>query len=247
MRQCWWHKKINFFTHFVEELVPRHCLFCLQKTDNQLDLCASCIADLGVNSQCCQRCALPLENLSEQPVMLCGNCLSHRYFYDNVFSPFRYSEDIAHLIKNFKYHKKIHYAVLLVKLFIEKNKNNNKFQLPELIIPVPMHRQRLKSRGYNQALELARIFASHYQLPVDYSSLIRHRYTDLQVGMNRLKRQKNVKNAFLMNKPINNSHIALIDDVMTTGSTVNEVAKVLKEKGIERVDVWTIARAGSKY
>ena len=121
------------------------------------------------------------------------------------------------------------------------------FQLPQVIIPIPMHNKRLKQRGYNQALELSRIFASHYQLPLDYSSLVRHRYTQLQAEMNASKRQQNVKNAFLLKQAISYSHIVLVDDVMTTGSTVNEAAKVLKKSGVKRVDIWTIARAGWKH
>lgn len=242
MKLCWWHKKFN-----ISKIIPRHCLFCLQKTQSSFDLCVACMADLSINNHCCQRCALPLEPDSGQMIPLCGQCLSHPYYYDQVISPFAYTDDMAYLIKQLKYHQKIHYAPLLAKLFIAQVKTIHNFQQPQIIMPIPMHQKRLKYRGYNQALELARIFSSHYQLPLDYSILIRSRYTHLQVKMTALKRQENVKNAFIIKKEIQYTHIALIDDVMTTGSTVNEVAKVLKNKGVKKVDIWTIARAGWKY
>lgn len=153
---------------------------------------------------------------------------------------------MAYLIKKLKYQQKIHFASILSTLFIKKINNLKNFQLPQAIIPIPMHSKRLKSRGFNQALELARIFASHYQIPLNYSCFIRHRYTDLQAEMNASKRQKNVQHAFLLKKPLPYSHIALVDDVMTTGSTVNEAARELKKSGVKRVDVWTIARAAFK-
>ncbi len=228
--------------------MPRHCLFCLEKTHTHTDLCHHCINKLNLNQPCCQRCASPLEQAAitstKQEVMLCGNCLSHHFHYDRVYSPFTYSEEMRYLIKKMKYQKKIHFAHTLATLFVQKNHIIKDFQLPQAIIPMPMHSKRLRQRGFNQALELSRFFASHYTLPLDYTSLIRSRHTDLQAGMTAIERQKNVQKAFKMAAPLKYDHIALIDDVMTTGSTVNEAAKILKKIGIKKVDIWIIARAG---
>jgi len=161
-----------------------------------------------------------------------------------VYSPLIYCEEMRYLIKKMKYQKKIHLANMLSTLFIHKINDLNDFCLPQAIIPMPMHKTRLKQRGFNQALELSRFFASHYQLPLNYTSLIRSRHTDLQAGMSAVERQKNVRQAFKVKKPIQYNHIALIDDVMTTGSTVNEAAKTLKNSGVKTVDIWIIARAG---
>lgn len=239
---------IHSFIGKIGNLVPRHCLFCLEKTHSDSDLCSHCIASLDLNNPCCQRCASPLEPAllisGRQNITLCGNCLSHRYYYDRVYSPFIYSEAIRYLIKKMKYQKKIHFANILAKLFVQKINHFNDFQLPQVIIPMPMHTERLKQRGFNQALELSRFFASSYQLPLNYSGLIRSRHTNLQAGMTAKQRQKNVRQAFMVKEPIKHQHIALIDDVMTTGSSVNEAAKTLKKNGVKRVDVWSIARAG---
>lgn len=196
-----------------------------------------------------------MEYTSAPHKLLCGNCLSHQYFYDKVYSPYTYEYDIRYLITKLKYHKKIHFAKILAELFTRQTafsaaKNNEEtieYQLPQLIIPMPMHAKRLRERGYNQALEISRFLASYYQLPLDYKHFVRTRYTQLQAGLAAADRQKNVANAFTLKKPLVYNHIALIDDVMTTGSTVNEAAKVLKKNGIKQVDIWTIARAGVKH
>lgn len=225
-------------------MVPRHCLFCLEKTLGHSDLCQSCIDSLALNHNCCQRCATPMEQTLKRDIYLCGNCLSHHYHYDRVYSPYLYSEAISYLIRKFKYQKKVHYAKVLATLFIQQAEYLHDFQQPQAIIPIPMHNKRLRQRGYNQALELSRSLASRYRLPLLYSSLVRTRHTSLQAGLIATERQKNVQQAFAIKKLIGYEHIALVDDVMTTGSTANEVAKVLKKSGIKRVDVWTIARAG---
>ena len=114
-----------------------------------------------------------------------------------------------------------------------------------------MHNKRLRERGFNQALEISRYLAAYYSLTLDYNSLIRSRYTNLQAGLVASERQKNVSNAFTIKKTLDYQHIAIVDDVMTTGSSANEVAKLLKNsiaKGENiQVDIWTIARAGPKH
>ena len=236
--------KISQLSQKLGRFIPRHCLLCLEKTRSHSDLCNSCIDCLSLNHNCCQRCATPLEQAIKDDIILCGNCLSHHYYYDRVYSPYLYSEEISYLIRKFKYQKKIHYANVLSALFIQQTEHLPDFQLPQAIIPVPMHNKRLRQRGFNQALELSRSLASWFQLPLDYTSMIRNRYTSIQAGLLATERQKNMRQAFAIKKNLMYDHIALVDDVMTTGSTVNEAARVLKKSGIKQVDVWTIARAG---
>ena len=233
------------FTHFFNSsLLAGHCLFCLEKSRADSSLCQACSASLERNTVCCGHCALPLEQTGSSTRLLCGQCLSHETYYDRVYSPYLYSEAIRYLIKKMKYQKKIHFARTLSRLFIEQTQHETEFPLPQVIIPMPMHSKRLRQRGFNQALELCRFFASHYQLPLNYTSLVRSRYTQLQAGLNARQRQKNVHRAFELNTALQYEHIVLVDDVMTTGSTVNEAAKILKQNGVRQVDVWIIARAG---
>lgn len=114
---------------------------------------------------------------------------------------------------------------------------------PDLILPVPLHKARYRSRGFNQSIEIARTVAKEMQIPLDLTSCRRHRNTPHQTQLAAKKRFKNLKNAFSIAKPIHALHIAILDDVMTTGSTAHELAYVLKKAGASRVDVWVCARA----
>lgn len=237
----------RLLSHSLSLLLPQHCLFCREKTTNQFAICTDCIISLPNNINHCYRCALPLEPSEYSARRLCGNCLSHFYYYDQVYSPFLYSDGIRYLIRQLKYHNKLHYSAVLSELFTDRLSMQDSFELPQIFIPMPMHRDRMRQRGFNQALELTRQLSRYFQKPVDSSTLLRTRNTELQANLNGKQRQKNVRKAFTLSKPLHYQHVALIDDVMTTGSTVNEAARELKAAGIKQVDVWCIARASLKY
>ena len=119
-----------------------------------------------------------------------------------------------------------------------------KFTLPDMLIPVPLHRMRLIKRGFNQAVELSSYAGRTLDIPLLSTGLRRKRNTKAQSGLSRKQRQSNVRDAFYWHgskKP--GRHVALIDDVMTTGTTVTECTRVLKKAGAKRVDVWVPARA----
>ena len=122
--------------------------------------------------------------------------------------------------------------------------SNQEIALPDMLIPVPLHNMRMMKRGFNQACELGTYISKVFDLPLLTTALRRHRNTQAQSGLSRKQRRKNVRGAFYWHgakKPAR--HIALIDDVMTTGTTVTECAGVLKKAGAKRVDVWVAARA----
>lgn len=114
---------------------------------------------------------------------------------------------------------------------------------PDCILPVPLHKARYRERGFNQAIEIARTVSKELQIPLDLTSCRRHSNTPHQTTLTAKQRRKNLKNAFSLIKPVQAKHIALLDDVMTTGSTVYELAYLLKKAGVSRVDVWVCARA----
>jgi ComF family protein len=115
--------------------------------------------------------------------------------------------------------------------------------LPGLIVPVPLHRQRLRERGFNQALELARTVAAHLGVTLEPHCCTRVRATGAQTELTARERRTNVRGAFRMEAPLAARHVAILDDVVTTGSTVQEVARVLASAGAERIEVWACARA----
>ena len=115
---------------------------------------------------------------------------------------------------------------------------------PEVIIPVPLHTGRLRERGFNQALELARPVAARLRIPINIHACARTRGTAAQSDLPAAQRTKNVKGAFELREPLKEVHrVAIIDDVMTTGATVDELARVLIAAGVENVQVWVCARA----
>jgi len=113
---------------------------------------------------------------------------------------------------------------------------------PEVLLPVPLHRNRLFSRGYNQAFEIARSLSHLLDLPVDTRALCRTHDTDSQAGLSASERQKNIRNAFVYRPSSPWSHVAVVDDIITTGSTAAEITKTLHRGGVECVDIWGLAR-----
>ena len=147
---------------------------------------------------------------------------------------------MRYLIAGLKFNAEHKNARSLVLLLAEKLKNAPR---PDCIVPVPLHKARYRQRSFNQVIEIARVVIKELQLPVDLDCCIRHRDTPHQTELTGKQRRENIKNAFTVMQPMQARHIAIIDDVMTTGSTVNELARVLKKAGAARVDVWICARA----
>jgi ComF family protein len=173
--------------------------------------------------------------------MLCGRCLSRHPAFDETYAPFIHQGAIRHLIGTLKFGANYKNARLLGMLLAEHLQQTA--ERPELILPVPLHKSRYRERGFNQAIEIARTVGKELQIPLDLASCRRHRDTPHQTQLTAKKRRKNLKNAFSVIKPIHARHIAILDDVMTTGSTAHELAYVLKKAGASRVDVWVCARA----
>jgi ComF family protein len=118
--------------------------------------------------------------------------------------------------------------------------------LPEVLLPVPLHRQRIRQRGFNQAGEIAKVVAKHLHIPFSQNYLLRDKRTHAQTYLKAKGRNKNVKNAFKIKKKIEFRHIALIDDVITTGATLRQVSLALKKAGVERIDICCVARAEAR-
>jgi ComF family protein len=150
----------------------------------------------------------------------------------------RYEFPMDYLITQIKFHGQLVYAKVLGELLAEK--------LPEIqaevLIPVPLHPTRLRERGYNQALELARPLAKKRKIPLDIFSCTRIRSTQPQMAMSATKRAENLKDAFTVNPNFKTKHVAIIDDVVTTGHTVDELSRVLYQQGVEKIDVICCAR-----
>lgn len=218
-------------------LLPPSCVLCGGRGAGGRDLCRACATELPYLRLGCRQCALPLGYDG-----LCGRCLQKAPAFDRAHASFDYAAPVAQLIQGLKFNGKLHHARLLGDLMAECLAAAVP-ALPELLVPVPLHPARLRQRGFNQALELARPVARALRLPLAPGYCRRRLATPPQTGLDARARRRNLKDAFEVHgRPV--AHVALVDDVMTTGSTVEVLARTMKRAGVGRVDVWLCARAG---
>ncbi len=230
----------NWLTIIQNVLLPPTCILCGNPGFNGLDICKPCHQRLPRNTLCCPRCAETFSAPVAAP-SLCGRCLSESPSFDVAYAPFTHREEIRHLITGLKFGAQYKNARLLGSLLSEVIELN--VEKPDCIIPVPLHKARYRERGFNQALEIARTVSNKLSIPINPNCCVRHKDTSHQTGLNAKKRQQNLRSAFSVVQPLLTSHVAILDDVMTTGTTANELAKALKRAGVSRVDVWVCARA----
>lgn len=239
-------KFMRFSSQFVNQwLLPPLCILCSSATKRASNICWPCQQGLPILSHYCQQCArfLPA-NMVIEP--FCGACLTESPPYSKIFALFPYEEPIIRLIIELKFQAQLTHARAFGELLAEKIANvwYAKKPLPDLIIPIPLHIKRLRERGFNQAIEIARPIAKQLNLAIHYSEVTRVKETVPQSSLPGSKRKENVARAFHTTGNYHNKIIAIIDDVITTGYTVNEFSRLLKQHGAKRIDVWCVARRG---
>lgn len=222
------------------QLWPPRCALCGRPGQDDLDLCAGCAGDLPLNDSVCEHCAEPLPRELSKPT-LCGACLTHPPVFDACVAPFRYDFPVDRMIQGLKYRRDLAYGRILGSLLARHLACRR--TRPDLVVPVPLASQRYRERGFNQARELARPVCGSLGLRLRSDLVVRHRETREQAVLDRNERLKNTQRAFSLVAPPNARHVAIVDDVVTTGSTVNEIAKVLRAGGAEWIEVWAVARA----
>ena len=222
-------------------IYPKVCLQCDDAGQSDMDLCVCCYQHLPWIEHACERCALPLPG-SNAPV--CGACSRRELYFNHASSPFQFEGFIRDAIYEFKFNNKLNQGKLLAQLFLRHIEKNH-IEIPEVVVPVPLYKKRIQKRGYNQALEIARIVSKELGCELAYNEIYRNRDTSVQMDLPAKKRHNNVKDAFSVKEKstiLKNKHVCIIDDVMTTGNTVNEVAKCVRKAGTKRIDVWCVAR-----
>lgn len=205
-----------------------------------LDICAECFADLPRNSHCCYRCGEHFE-IAVSSVQLCGRCLSKPPYFDATLAPFLHQGAMRYLITELKFNHQYKNARVLAALLAHHVSQTA--ERPDCIVPVPLHPNRYRQRGFNQSIELARHLSKLLAIPVDMYSCTRNRDTAHQTGLPAKQRHKNIQRAFSIERQIPYRHVAIVDDVMTTGATASALASALKHHGVSRVDAWICARA----
>jgi ComF family protein len=237
----------EILTGIADLIFPPRCITCgeLLERHGPLPFCPPCRAGIRfIGSPLCPRCGTPFP-AAEGEDHLCGECLITERPYAVARSVGRYEETLLTAIHRFKYRGKTGIGDLLGGImadFAEKIWDMKAF---ERILPVPLHRRRLRERGFNQAVILARGLSKRFNIPLDFTVLRRDLFTPPQVGLDRKQRSANVQGAFTVTHPerIFGRRLLLVDDVYTTGSTLTECARVLIRAKAEAVAVLTMARA----
>lgn len=218
-------------------LWPAHCLGCAATiAPGERDLCPACTRDLPWNRCACLRCGLPLP----LPAEACGRCRRRPPPLTETHAVFRYEAPLDRLLPRLKFHDDLAAGRLCADLMADALAGAAR---PEAVIPLPLHRRRLRARGFDQTLELARPLARALALPLRDDLLARVRETAPQSRLDAVARRRNLKGAFAVRPGIAlPAHVALIDDVMTTGATLHAAADALLRAGVARVDAWVCAR-----
>jgi len=220
-------------------LFPPVCLVCGGDGQSDMDCCAPCEADLPVLAGRCRRCGLELNRDFD----LCGRCATARPHFSSAWPAFAYRGVIEGLVQRFKFHGDLAAGRLLGDL-LARRLSQSGAPRPDLLIPVPLHARRRLHRGYNQAALLCRDVSRHFGTLPWTEALRRVRSTAVQSELPAERRGGNVRGAFeIACLPGRPKMVALLDDVMTTGATLDECARVLRSAGVERVEVWVVARA----
>lgn len=227
----------QLFNKSVSYFIPSTCLLC-ETADNQL-ICEACSNQFFTSlTHRCLICALPINDHDTH----CGACLKNPPTFDATFAVCDYVAPLDRLVLALKFghHLAVAQAManLMANVFIE--------QLPDVLIAVPLSRQRLAQRGFNQALEVAKPLAKKWERPIHTNLLSRVRDTKAQAMLHPNQRQENILHAFSFNEDyadkIRGQHIGVVDDVMTTGATLDEVARCLKKHGASKISNLVFSR-----
>lgn len=229
----------------LDVILPPICHICHSFIPNAdtLHICPTCRDRLPlVASPLCPLCGIPFAGGGSNHC--CGACLTHPPHFDTARAHFLYEGPIRDLIHSYKYNQRTQLRYPLALLTLEGLSGFLAEQVPHVIVPVPLHRSRLRQRGFNQAVLLGKILSRRLSLPMLPDTLIRARPTEPQIELSAAERRINVKGAFTVGRPdrVEGKRILLLDDVMTTGSTMDECARELKKAGAEMVIAATIAR-----
>ena len=216
-------------------LFALRCLVCGEAGEDGRDLCRACHDGLPWQGMACTQCALP-----QAQAGTCAACRQRPPPLDAAHAVFDYAFPLDRLLPRLKFHRDFAAGRVLSQCMAARCAS---LPQPQAIVPIPLHRARLRQRGYDQALELAKPLAAALHLPLLADVLLRTKRTTAQSRLDAEARQRNLCNAFRVGGHARlPAHVVLIDDVMTTGATLHAAARALRDAGVQRVDAWVCAR-----
>ncbi len=216
-----------------QTLLAQDCLLCQGASGGQL-LCQACARELPSTASACPRCALAGAGAAE-----CGACIANPPHYDASYAAFVYAYPVDALVQALKYGGQLALAGLFAHAL---HRRIGRADDVDLIVPLPLHPLRLAERGFNQAAEIAKVLARLYGIRMDAQLARRVRNTAPQTALPWRERATNMRQAFACGRELAGLSIAVVDDVMTTGATLDEFARTLKRSGAARVENWVVAR-----
>ncbi len=243
--------KLNWLKSLLADLAgliyPNVCQFCEKEiaTAKEGYVCERCKSNVKyIEPPFCERCGKPYYG-SITVKFICSDCKSSKIYFDRARSAVEYEDIVKKAVHLYKYKGALWIEPMLAEILtttIQKDLNPSEW---DSVIPVPLHFVKYNERGFNQAERLSISISKATAIPVNKNVLKRIKYTETQTALNRTKRSENVKNAFVVKDKsgwLNGKRIILVDDIMTTGATVNECARMLRRAGVAKIDVWTFAR-----
>ncbi len=224
----------------IDRLFPVYCPVCLEPGSPGYVLCSDCLGELPVLMKGCPVCA------SQVPANhngACRQCRLHKPFFSHVLAPFYYAPPVDRLIRDVKYRAQVQYIDTLAKLLAHAAEAAN-VPHPDYFLAVPLHRKRFIVRGFNQSLEIALKLGRLLDIPVLRGCLRKTQAGPPQTALPLRKRLTSPQGSFVVRRLPPARHVTIIDDVMTTGSTVNAVARALRQHANVQVSVWVVAKTG---
>jgi ComF family protein len=225
---------IDICSRITHSLLPQDCLLCGNHCGRET-VCLGCRHDLPYHaSASCPVCAMPSPQAE-----ICGACLKRPPHFDATLPVFEYAFPVDALMQSLKYGGRLIVADLAGEFLAQRVANRLP---PDLLIAMPMHHQRLKERGFNQAAEIARTVSRKTGIFLAQDLVVRIKATEPQAGLPLAKRKRNMRNVFACTRNLSGKRVAIVDDVMTSGASLDELAKTLKKSGATWVECWIVAR-----
>lgn len=221
--------------------LPNICALCNLYHRDKTAICTACQDFFLRIDSACYYCALPLPNTD---FLICGHCSKKPPYFDHVVAAYHFKEPLRTLLHEFKYQEGLYLCSFFANLII--NSISKEDLNTECLLPVPLHPKRLRQRGFNQSAELVKHLGRRFNIPYHLTHCKKILNTSPQADLTADQRKRNLQHAFAV-EPFSYHHVTLVDDLLTTGSTVNELAFMLKNQGVKRVDVWCCARTLLSY
>ncbi len=224
---------LNIGTSIGRTLLVQDCLLCQAESGDQL-LCQACARELPSSASACPRCAMAGSGNAE-----CGACIAESPHYDASYAAFTYAYPVDALVQALKYGGQLPLAGWFAQ---HLHRRIGPARGIDLIVPLPLHAARLAERGFNQAAEIAKVLSRLYGIEMDAQLAQRVRDTAPQTALPWRERAGNMRHAFACGRDLAGMNVAVVDDVMTSGATLNELARTLKRSGAARIENWVVAR-----